>query len=133
MKSRPYTGKPSTEPHSPVAQVQQYVLANLTEDLSVKVLAGVANMSLRNFARMFARDAKVSPAEFVEGARMDAARVMLERTTTPLKTIAYECGFNDAHRMRSVFQRRFGVSPQQYRHSFGTAHFGVESTVRAGM
>ena len=124
---------PYAEPHSPVAQVQQYVLANLTEDLSVKVLAGVANMSLRNFARMLARDAKVSPAEFVEGARMDAARAMLERTTTPSKTIAYECGFNDAHRMRSVFQRRFGVSPQQYRHSFGTAHFGVESTVRAGM
>jgi transcriptional regulator GlxA family with amidase domain len=100
---------PYVEESSPVAQVQQYVLANLTGDLSVSVLAQVANMSARNFARTFTRDTKIPPAEFVESARVDAARVLLENTTTPLKTIAYECGFNDAHRMRSVFQLRLIV------------------------
>jgi transcriptional regulator GlxA family with amidase domain len=49
---------------------------------------------------------------------MDAARVMLESTGTPLKTIAYECAFRDAHRMRGAFKRRLGVSPQQYRLNF---------------
>ena len=111
---------PYAEGSSPVAQVQQHVLSNLTGDLSVGVLARVANMSVRTFARVFARDAKIPPAEFVEGARMDAARVMLENTASPLKTIAYECGFKDAHRMRGAFKRRLGISPQQYRLNFGT-------------
>jgi transcriptional regulator GlxA family with amidase domain len=109
---------PYAESSSPVAQVQQYVLSNLAANLSVSDLASVANMSVRTFARVFVRDAKVSPAEFVEGARMDAARVMLESTAIPLKTIAYECGFKDAHRMRGAFKRRFGISPQQYRLNF---------------
>lgn len=111
---------PHAEPSSPLAQVRDYVLAHLDERLSLAVLAGVANMSTRNFSRVFAREAGFTPAEFVERARVDAARAMLEGGSAPLKTIAYRCGFGDLHRMRAVFHRRFGVSPQQYRHQFGT-------------
>jgi transcriptional regulator GlxA family with amidase domain len=111
---------PYVEAASPVADVQQYVLAHLADDLSVDVLAGVANTSKRNFSRVFARDAKVTPAEFVESARVDAARVQLESTAVPIKTVAYQVGFRDAHHMRAAFVRRLGVSPQQYRLSFGT-------------
>jgi transcriptional regulator GlxA family with amidase domain len=109
---------PYAEGSSRVAQVQQYVLSNMTGDLSVKVLARVANMSIRTFARTFVRDAKISPAEYVMKARMDAARVMLQSTAILLKTIAYECGFGSADRMRCVFQRCLGVSPKQYRLHF---------------
>jgi transcriptional regulator GlxA family with amidase domain len=35
-----------------------------------------------------------------------------------LKTIAYECGFGTADRMRIVFRQRLGVSPNDYRLSF---------------
>ncbi|MEA3116920.1 MAG: hypothetical protein QOI13_190 [Paraburkholderia sp.] len=106
---------PCAEGNSPIAQVRHYVLSNLTGDLSVSVLAGVANMSVRTFARAFARHLKIPPAAFVEGARMDAACMMLEKTALPLKTIAYECGFRNTHRMRGTFKRRFGISPKQYR------------------
>jgi transcriptional regulator GlxA family with amidase domain len=112
-----FTGHPSpyTQEDSPVAQVQRYVLANLKADLSASVLASVAKMSLRNFARVFTRDAKISPAEFVESARIGAARTLLENTTAPVKSIAYAAGFNDPDRMRKAFQRRLGISPLQYR------------------
>jgi transcriptional regulator GlxA family with amidase domain len=109
---------PYVEAASPVAQVQQYVLSHLSEDLSVAVLAKVACMSERNFSRTFVKDTKITPAEFVEGARVDKARVMLESGTAPLKTIAYECGLRDAHHLRAVFKRRMGVTPQQYRLHF---------------
>jgi transcriptional regulator GlxA family with amidase domain len=109
---------PYVEAASPVAQVQQYVLSHLSEDLSVSVLAKVACMSERNFSRTFVKDTKITPAEFVEGARVDKARVMLESGTAPLKTIAYECGLRDAHHLRAVFKRRMGVTPQQYRLHF---------------
>jgi AraC-like DNA-binding protein len=36
----------------------------------------------------------------------------------PLKAIAYDCGFGDTDHMRSVFARRFGVTPVQYREQF---------------
>ncbi|MFL6710219.1 MAG: GlxA family transcriptional regulator [Massilia sp.] len=112
---------PYVEAGSPVAQVQQYVLRHLADDLSIAVLAEVANMSVRNFARTFARDAKATPADFVESARLDAARTMLENSNIPLKTVAWHCGLRDAHQLLKVFRRRLGVSPQQYRQHFGAA------------
>lgn len=110
---------PLVEEDSLVARIRQYVLAHLGEELTVPVLAKVANTSERSFSRNFVRDARVTPAEFVEGARLDAARVMLENGKAPLKTVAYQCGFRDAHRMRAVFTRRLGVTPGQYRMNFG--------------
>ncbi|WP_454675563.1 GlxA family transcriptional regulator [Achromobacter pestifer] len=110
---------PFVEETSAVAQVQHHVLSHLDADLGLAALAAVANMSRRNFSRVFLRDAGVTPAEFVERVRVDAARGCLEREARPLKTIAYECGFRDARHLREVFTRRLGVSPSQYRASFG--------------
>jgi transcriptional regulator GlxA family with amidase domain len=109
---------PHGEAASLVEQIQRHVLAHLADDLTVASLAKVVSASERSFSRIFARDAKVTPADFVENARVDAARVMLENSDAPLKTVAYQCGFNDPHRMRAVFARRLGVSPQQYRQNF---------------
>ena len=64
---------------------RQYVLGHLADDLGVDALAAVANMSRRNFSRVFLRDAGVTPADFVEGVRVDAARARLERASVPLK------------------------------------------------
>jgi transcriptional regulator GlxA family with amidase domain len=110
---------PYAEATSPIAQTQQYVLAHLADDLSVGVLASVAKMSKRNFARIFVRDTRVTPAEFVESARIDAARVMLENSTEPFKTIAFRCGMRDADHLRVAFKRKLGTTPQQYRRHFG--------------
>lgn len=117
---------PYAEASSPIAQVQQHVLRHLADDLSVATLAAVANMSKRNFSRLFARDTRVTPAEFVESARLDAARVMLENNTEPLKTIAWRCGLRNADHLRTIFKRRLGITPQQYRQHFGAAPMSAE-------
>lgn len=108
----------SVEPNSLVSQVQQYVFANLAADLSLNVLADVVRMSVRHFTRTFMRESNLSVMDFVEAVRIDAAKGLLETSSKPIKTIAYQCGFCSAHRMRSVFRRRLGISPQDYR-----AHF----------
>ncbi|MDE1182512.1 GlxA family transcriptional regulator [Paraburkholderia sp.] len=106
---------------SPVARVQSFVLAHLNETLSIQQLAQVAKMSERSFARVFVETTDITPREFVERARVDAARNALESSDRPLKVIAYNCGFGTAERMRTVFKKRLGVSPNDYRASFGIA------------
>lgn len=113
----PYLSAPADDT-SPVAKVQAYVMEHIGARLSVAQLASVAGMSERNFARAFVQLAQMTPHEFVERARVDAARNALESSDTPLKTVAYECGFGTADRMRLVFARRLGVSPNDYRASF---------------
>jgi transcriptional regulator GlxA family with amidase domain len=117
---------PHVGENSAMQEVQLYVLGHLAEDLSVERLARIAAMSERNFARVFARETRVTPAEFVERARVDAARVLLETSTAPLKTIAHRCGFGSAARMRMAFVKHLGVTGIQYRQHFG-AYVGQDA------
>lgn len=100
---------------------QEFVLDNLAGDLSVDALALRAGMSPRNFARVFRRETNMTPAEFVEAARLDAARRMLVDSTKPLQRIAFICGFGGVEGMRRAFVRNLGIAPLEYRKSFRTA------------
>ncbi|HEX4183327.1 MAG TPA: helix-turn-helix domain-containing protein [Caulobacteraceae bacterium] len=66
-----------------------------------------------------ARECKVTPGEYVEGARIDAARNRLEGSDLALKAVAYDYGFSSVEHMRLVFVRRLGLTPSHYRSSFG--------------
>ena len=105
----------------PIQSVAEHILTNLRSDLSVDTLARRANMSTRNFSRIFLRDIGATPADFVESARLDAARRMLQDSSVPLQRIADRCGFTDVHSMRRVFQRKLGVGPTDYRATFQTS------------
>lgn len=98
--------------------VRQWILTNLRAEMSVEMLAKQAGMSARNFSRMFRRDVGMTPAEFVEAARVDAARRALEDTDLPLKRIAAHCGFSGPDGMRSAFHRRVGMTAHLYREMF---------------
>ena len=106
-----------------IAELQSWMLANPGEDLSVDALADRMGMSPRNFARLFRNENGGTPAQFAERARADAARVKLEQSTVPVETIAQECGFGNAERMRRTFQRLFDVSPHDYRARFRSTLF----------
>ncbi|HZZ11397.1 MAG TPA: GlxA family transcriptional regulator [Paraburkholderia sp.] len=113
----PYLTAPADDT-SPIAKVQAYVMERIGESFTVRQLADVAGMSARNFARVFVQETGITPHEFVERARVDAARKRLESSDAALKAIAYDCGFGTADRMRIVFTKRIGATPMQYRERF---------------
>lgn len=113
----PFLQAPAQE-GSPVARIQRYVQEHLDQPLGVPRLAAEVAMSPRSFARVFVREAGITPGEFVQRARIDAARGLLEGSDQALKTIAWRCGFGSPARMRLVFTQRLGVTPTQYREQF---------------
>jgi len=104
---------------SEIREVQDYVLAHLNADLSVPTLAARARMSERNFARVFRAESGMTPAAFVEKARIDAARRLIEGGELPLKRLAANIGYANADAFRRAFVRRIGVGPREYRRQFG--------------
>jgi transcriptional regulator GlxA family with amidase domain len=88
------------------------------ETLGIPALAARACMSERTFARVFRAETGVTPAEFVERARTEAARRDLEHTAHTIDRIAFDCGFGSMERMRRTFLRRLGVGPKAYRDRF---------------
>lgn len=104
---------------SPISRVQNYLLEHLEEDFCVEKMASMAAMSTRHFARLFSREVKMTPMEFIQNARIDRARNLLETSTLPLKTIAHRSGFGSVRYMRFLFSERLGLTPTQYRQQFG--------------
>lgn len=101
-----------------ITRVQNHVLEHLDEAFSVERMAGLANMSARHFARLFAREVNMTPMEFLQNARIDRARNLLESTDLPLKTVAYKSGFGSVRHMRFLFGEKLGLTPAQYREQF---------------
>ena len=85
-------------------------------DLGVAALAKRVAMSPRNFARVFAREVGETPARWVERARVEAARRLLEEIgATASSEIAARCGFGTAETLRRAFLRRSACRPAAYR------------------
>ncbi len=104
-----------------LARVCTFVIENPCADLSVPALASRAAMSERSFARRFAEETGITPAHFVERARLDEACRRLADCDMPLDAVSADAGFGAAERMRRAFIRHLGVTPGRYRERFRTA------------
>jgi len=83
--------------------------------------AGRAGLSPRHFARLFRSEVGVTPAAWVEAARVAAARRFLEIDQDTPKRVAVQCGFANADTLRRVFVRHVGVTPSEYRKRYAKA------------
>ena len=106
---------------APLAKVQEWIVDNPGDDLSVARLAQRAGMSPRHFARVFTRETGTTPARFVERARVELARRLLEEGSEGVDRIAADCGFGSPETLRRSFLRTLRVGPSEYRHRFQAA------------
>lgn len=105
--------------HPGIRGVQDWVLANLQKAHNIRDLARIAVMSERNFRRVFAKEVGTGPLQYIETARLEAARRLLENGNLPLKAVAKRVGFGSDQSLRKVFVKHFGVTPNEYRARFG--------------
>ena len=109
------TQQPQREP---LREAQRLVVEQISGEHSVEAMAARAHMSQRHFARAFRAETGVTPARYVERARLEAARRQLEDSTDPIATVAADCGFGTPETMRRVFLRALEVGPAEYRRRF---------------
>jgi transcriptional regulator GlxA family with amidase domain len=92
-----------------------YARKNLNQSLTVEELASAVHLSPRQFSRVFTQETGQSPAKAIEGLRLEAARLMIEKSRHSLEVVAKETGFRDRRHMREAFMRGFGLPPQEVR------------------
>lgn len=98
-----------------IQELQLWIAENFHKNLSMQMLADRVAMSVRNLERVFVRELRKTPFEYLMQVRVEAAKLQLERTDRGLKQIAAKCGFESPDRMRRSFQRSIGITPHQYR------------------
>jgi transcriptional regulator GlxA family with amidase domain len=102
-------------------QVQRWIADHPDAPLTIAAMAARAGMSERHFARSFRAEIGVTPARYVERARVEAARRLLEETDQPVEAVARRCGFGTTETLRRTFVRSLHLSPAEYRRRFRTA------------
>ncbi|KPG95997.1 AraC family transcriptional regulator [Pseudomonas sp. RIT-PI-q] len=95
-----------------IQDVLTYAKQNLQSDLSVNELANAANLSPRQFSRVFQDETGQSPAKAIENLRVESARLMIEAGHYSIDRVAADTGFGGRERMRRAFLRAFGQPPQ---------------------
>ncbi|MFG6475839.1 helix-turn-helix domain-containing protein [Microbacterium sp. P06] len=101
-----------------LAPVSDWMLQNLTAELTVDQLAARAHMSPRTFARRFKADFGATPAAWLARQRIIHAQRLLERSGFGLDRVATESGFGSAAVLRQNFARTLGITPTAYRTRF---------------
>lgn len=96
------------------------VVADPAADHSIASMATRAVVSERHLVRMFREQVGMTPARFVEQARLEAAKVLLATGDQSQEAIARRAGFGTTDTMRRTFRRNLGVSPGVYRNRFRT-------------
>ena len=99
---------------APFAGLIDWMQENLDQPLDVPTLAARAGLTERTFYRKFTEATGKTPAHFVEGLRLDAARTLLTKGL-PIKTIAGKVGLSSPARLGQAFERRFGMAPSLFR------------------
>ena len=77
-------------------------------------------VSERHFRTLFAQINDLPPLHFLLRVRLEKAAERLIHTRDTVKSISYECGFQDNFYFSRLFRKYYHLSPQQYRQEFGS-------------
>lgn len=98
-----------------INRVMDYIERNLSDELSLENLAGVANFSPYHFHRIFRAMAGETLFGFILRLRVERAAQLLVSCDKPVTAIALDCGFSGSAAFARSFRDAYGMSPTQWR------------------
>lgn len=105
--------------HQPIQQICGWIQEHLQETMTIENLAEKISMSPRNFARVFVKEAGITPAKYIDKLRIETACRYLVDTRFSFKEIAALCGLGSPDNMRKIFIKYIKTTPVEYRRNFG--------------
>ncbi len=75
-------------------------------------------VSRRNFIRRFKIATGVTPIEYLQRIRVEAAKKLLEQKQENITGVMMHAGYEDAKAFRQVFRKIVGLTPKEYREKY---------------
>jgi AraC family transcriptional regulator len=99
--------------------IQDYIRANLADELSVERLAMVVGLSPSHFLRAFRQTAGQPPHQYVLATRLEMAEQLAISTDLPLSMVARLAGFSNHSHMTASMRRHKSTTPSALRRARG--------------
>lgn len=103
------------------AYVVKYIKQNLSEDLNIDKLSGMAYMSKSHFFRSFKNELGITPLEFIIKERIKHAKKLLSQPNYSVSDACYHSGFSNLTHFTILFKRYEGITPSLYKKRLFTA------------
>ncbi|RYE57002.1 MAG: AraC family transcriptional regulator [Hyphomicrobiales bacterium] len=102
-------------PSERMAQVADYMKANLHLPLAIPDVAKRFDLSAGHLHERFKRELRISPSRFVQEARIREAKRRLINTDDAVTTIALDLGFSSSQWFATSFRSLVGLTPKAYK------------------
>jgi len=101
-----------------VASAQEKIENNYQDVATIEEMIKDIPSSRRNIVRRFKQVIGITPIEYLQQTRIEAAKKLLEQTAQQMTEVIYNSGYNDPKAFRKVFRKSVGMTPTQYRDKF---------------
>jgi len=102
-----------------IHEIQQHIDTHLDQPLRIGRLAEQFGLSTRTLSRRFESATGRGPQAYLQHARIQQAKRLLETTTDPIDEIRRHVGYLDPAAFRRAFKQMTGLSPSEYRVAYG--------------
>jgi transcriptional regulator GlxA family with amidase domain len=101
-----------------ITEVQKRMECGYKDANTVEAFMEDIPASRRNFVRRFKLATGITPIEYLQKTRIEAAKRLLEQTGNSILAVMLDCGYNDVKAFRKVFRKEVGLTPTEYRGKF---------------
>jgi transcriptional regulator GlxA family with amidase domain len=121
-----YAVLPLSRPHEDgrIREVEEFLQANFSREVSIDALAGRIGMSPRTLLRRFKAATGRLPGVYLQMLRVASARELLEQGGA-VQGVSAQVGYEDGAFFRRIFKRHTGMTPAEYRSRFARMHYAA--------
>jgi len=105
-----------------VLSVQNWLEEHYISDISIEHLGQQFGLSHRSLIRRFKSAAGLTPSNYLQEIRLDAASKYLVQSVKTIGEITHAIGYEDISSFTKLFKRKTGLSPSNYRARFKPIH-----------
>lgn len=107
----------TTRSRSLVAMIKRIVLDQYAGDLTVQSIAEQLQISPNYASQLFRQESGETLHEYITAVRIKKAKELLRYPVSKLYEVAFRVGYNNPDYFSTLFKRKTGLTPSEYRNS----------------
>ena len=119
--SREYSRKRNNSSELPpvVFSAREWIKNHYYQPFDITELAAAVGCGADHLSSLFKRRVGISIVRYTNQLRIKTAKTLLSNYDVTIKEAAFSCGFSDEKYFMKVFKQLEGITPTQYKNSFG--------------
>ncbi len=109
--------KPTLPENKVFAEILGFVTENCHRKITMETLSKKFNYSISTISHMFSKNCGKSLPEYIDTLRLDEAKYYLRSGKAGISEIALFLGYSSSNYFSSVFKKKFGMTPKEYRNA----------------